>query len=59
MTLLELYRGHITKSILILGVRGRLSALCQPTQRRYHTAVATALGKNLNAIVVDSRRTGA
>eukprot|EP00611_Tribonema_gayanum_P013793 TRINITY_DN2500_c0_g1_i2.p1 TRINITY_DN2500_c0_g1~~TRINITY_DN2500_c0_g1_i2.p1 ORF type:complete len:879 (-),score=399.53 TRINITY_DN2500_c0_g1_i2:546-3182(-) len=40
------------------GVRGRLSALCKPAQRRYNEAVATAAGRHMDAIVVDTRATG-
>ncbi|KAG5190386.1 structural maintenance of chromosomes 1 protein [Tribonema minus] len=39
-------------------VRGRLSALCKPAQRRYNEAVATAAGRHMDAIVVDTRATG-
>ncbi|KAI9352679.1 RecF/RecN/SMC [Obelidium mucronatum] len=40
------------------GVHGRLIDLCKPTQRKYDTAVATILGRNIDAIVVDTERTG-
>ncbi|KAJ3068627.1 Structural maintenance of chromosomes protein 1 [Podochytrium sp. JEL0797] len=40
------------------GVHGRLVELCKPTQRKYDTAVATILGRNIDAIVVDTERTG-
>jgi len=39
------------------GVRGRLVDLCRPSQRRYHLPVTVAGGKDLDAIVVDSRAT--
>jgi hypothetical protein len=31
--------------------------LCRPSQRRYETAVAVALGKHMDAIVVDREST--
>ncbi|KAJ3356259.1 Structural maintenance of chromosomes protein 1 [Entophlyctis luteolus] len=40
------------------GVYGRLVDLCKPTQRKYDTAVATILGRNIDSIVVDTERTG-
>ncbi|KAI8982948.1 condensin complex subunit SMC1 [Trametes punicea] len=39
------------------GVRGRLVDLCKPTQRKYETAVAVVLGRNIDAIVVDEEKT--
>ncbi len=39
------------------GVRGRVVDLCKPTQRKYETAVATVLGRNIDAIVVDEEKT--
>jgi structural maintenance of chromosome 1 len=39
------------------GVRGRLVDLCQPTARKYETAVSTVLGRNIDAVVVDEERT--
>jgi chromosome segregation ATPase len=39
------------------GVRGRLVDLCQPTARKYETAVAVVLGRNIDAVVVDEERT--
>lgn len=39
------------------GVRGRLTDLCRPTQRRYDIAISTVLGRNIDAIIVDSERT--
>lgn len=44
---------------LFPGVRGRLSDLCKPTQNRYREAVAVVLGKLMDAIVVDTEKTGA
>lgn len=39
------------------GVRGRVVDLCKPTQRKYETAVATVLGRNIDAVVVDEEKT--
>lgn len=41
----------------IIGVRGRVVDLCKPTQRKYETAVATVLGRNIDAVVVDEEKT--
>ncbi|ORY79404.1 putative cohesin complex subunit [Protomyces lactucae-debilis] len=40
------------------GVKGRLTDLCRPTQRKYDIAIATIFGRNNDAIVVDTERTG-
>ncbi|KAJ1674278.1 Structural maintenance of chromosomes protein 1, partial [Spiromyces aspiralis] len=40
---------------LFTGVHGRISDLCKPTQRQYDLAVATALGRHIDAIVVDTQ----
>lgn len=40
------------------GVRGVLSDLCRPTQKRYREAVAVVFGKLMDAIVVDTSQTG-
>jgi structural maintenance of chromosome 1 len=39
------------------GVRGRLIDLCEPTQRKYETAVSVILGRNIDALVVDLEKT--
>lgn len=39
------------------GVHGRLVDLCRPTQRKYSHAVTVAAGKDMDAIVVDTRAT--
>ncbi|KAI8977063.1 RecF/RecN/SMC [Mycotypha africana] len=41
------------------GVHGKLADLCRPSQRKYDTAVATVLGRNMDAIVVDDEQTAA
>ena len=40
------------------GVHGRLVDLCRPTQRRFNLAVTVAAGKDMDAIVVDTKSTG-
>ena len=40
------------------GVQGKLVDLCRPTQRRFNMAVTVAAGKNMDAIVVDTKATG-
>ena len=40
------------------GVHGRLVDLCRPTQKRYNLAVTVAGGKEMDAIVVDTKATG-
>ena len=40
------------------GVKGRLIDLCQPRQRQYQTAVCSAMGRLMDAIVVDTAATG-
>jgi structural maintenance of chromosome 1 len=40
------------------GVHGRLFDLCRPTQRQFNMAVSVAVGKNMDAIVVDTKKTG-
>ncbi|KAK9451718.1 structural maintenance of chromosomes protein-like protein 1 [Limtongia smithiae] len=44
---------------LIPGVRGRVSDLCKPKQRKYETAMITVLGRNFDAIIVDTQKTAA
>lgn len=41
-----------------LSQYGRLIDLCQPTQKKYQIAVTKVLGKNMDAIIVDSEKTG-
>lgn len=43
---------------LFPGVHGRVLDLCQPSQRKFETAVSIVLGKNLDSIVVDSFKVG-
>ncbi|GAA5966085.1 hypothetical protein JCM21900_006440 [Sporobolomyces salmonicolor] len=39
------------------GVKGRVIDLCKPTQQKYGVAVTTVLGRNIDAIVVDTEKT--
>lgn len=39
------------------GVRGRLSDLCKPTQHKYDVAIATVLGRNSDAVIVEQQKT--
>ncbi|GAB5589148.1 Structural maintenance of chromosomes protein 1 [Umbelopsis nana] len=39
------------------GFHGRLADLCTPTQRKYDLAVSIALGRNIDAVVVDNEKT--
>ena len=39
------------------GVKGRVSDLCKPKQKKYAEAVSTVLGRNFDAIVVDTEKT--
>jgi structural maintenance of chromosome 1 len=39
------------------GVYGRLVDLCKPSQKKFDTAVSVVLGKNLDAIIVDEKKT--
>ena len=39
------------------GVKGRLVDLCRPSQQRYNLAVTVAGGKDMDAIVVDTKKT--
>ena len=39
------------------GVRGMLGHLCKPKQKKYETAVSTVLGRDFDAIIVDTEKT--
>uniref|UniRef100_A0A672PD04 Structural maintenance of chromosomes protein n=1 Tax=Sinocyclocheilus grahami TaxID=75366 RepID=A0A672PD04_SINGR len=54
-------KAEILESIKRLypgSVYGRLIDLCQPTQKKFQIAVTKVLGKNMDAIIVDSEKTG-
>ncbi|KAK4169162.1 structural maintenance of chromosomes protein 1 [Cladorrhinum sp. PSN259] len=40
------------------GVKGRVGELCKPKQKKYDEAVITALGREFDAVIVDSEKTG-
>jgi structural maintenance of chromosome 1 len=40
------------------GVRGRVGDLCKPKQKKFDEAVITALGRDFDAVIVDSEKTG-
>jgi structural maintenance of chromosome 1 len=41
------------------GVKGRVGDLCRPKQKKFHEAVATAMGRDFDSIIVDTEKTGA
>lgn len=42
---------------LFPGVHGRMLDVCKPSQKKYNTAVTIAMGKNMDAIVIDEEKT--
>lgn len=40
------------------GVHGRMTDLCRPTQKKYNLAVTVAMGKFMDAVVVEDEHTG-
>ncbi|XP_074316645.1 structural maintenance of chromosomes protein 1 [Silene latifolia] len=43
---------------LFPGVHGRMTELCRPTQKKYNLAVTVAMGKFMDAVVVQDEQTG-
>jgi len=39
------------------GVKGRVSELCKPVEKRFQTAVSTVLGRNFDAVIVENEKT--
>ena len=39
------------------GVRGRVSELCKPIEKRFGVAVSTILGRNFDAVIVENEKT--
>ncbi|KAL9031160.1 MAG: hypothetical protein Q9196_000798 [Gyalolechia fulgens] len=39
------------------GVKGRVSELCKPMEKRYGVAISTVLGRNFDAIIVENEKT--
>eukprot|EP00958_Prasinococcus_capsulatus_P004389 scaffold406_cov391-Prasinococcus_capsulatus_cf.AAC.18 len=42
---------------ILKGVHGRVSDLCSPTQKKYRLALTVAMGRNMDAVVVDNEKT--
>ena len=47
-----------TLKCLFQGVHGRMTELCRPTQKKYNLAVTVAMGKFMDAVVVEDEQTG-
>nr|TKW10721.1 hypothetical protein SEVIR_6G185300v2 [Setaria viridis] len=43
---------------LLPGVHGRMTNLCRPSQKKYNVAVTVAMGKFMDAVVVEDENTG-
>ncbi|KAJ8749142.1 hypothetical protein K2173_013749 [Erythroxylum novogranatense] len=43
---------------LFQGVHGRITDLCRPTQKKYNLAVTVAMGRFMDAVVVEDENTG-
>ncbi|KAH7517383.1 hypothetical protein FEM48_Zijuj09G0057800 [Ziziphus jujuba var. spinosa] len=43
---------------LFSGVHGRITELCRPTQKKYNLAVTVAMGRFMDAVVVEDEQTG-
>lgn len=43
---------------LFSGVHGRMTELCRPSQKKFNLAVTVAMGKFMDAIVVEDENTG-
>ncbi|KAF9607877.1 hypothetical protein IFM89_003581 [Coptis chinensis] len=43
---------------LFPGVHGRMTNLCRPTQKKYNLAVTVAMGRFMDAVVVEDEQTG-
>lgn len=42
---------------LFPGVRGRITDLCKSTQKKYNIAITVAMGRNMDAVIVDDEKT--
>ncbi|KAL5711873.1 Structural maintenance of chromosomes protein 1 [Ranunculus cassubicifolius] len=42
----------------ISGVHGRMTNLCRPTQKKYNLAVTVAMGRFMDAVIVEDEQTG-
>lgn len=54
----RLAQAFETLSRLFPGVRGRMTNLCRPTQKKYNLAVTVAMGRFMDAVVVEDEQTG-
>ncbi|XP_058733705.1 structural maintenance of chromosomes protein 1-like [Vicia villosa] len=54
----KLSRAVATLKRLFQGVHGRMTNLCRPTQKKYNLAVTVAMGKLMDAVVVEDEKTG-
>jgi structural maintenance of chromosome 1 len=43
---------------LFPGVHGRMTDLCRPTQKKFNLAVTVAMGRYMDAVVVEDESTG-
>ncbi|KAK3193546.1 hypothetical protein Dsin_024856 [Dipteronia sinensis] len=55
---LKLSQAVETLKRLFQGVHGRMTDLCRPTQKKYNLAVTVAMGKFMDAVVVEDEYTG-
>lgn len=54
----KLSKALETLKQLFPGVHGRVTDLCKPTQKKYNLAVTVAMGKFMDAVVVEDENTG-
>ncbi|KAI3901248.1 hypothetical protein MKW92_040968 [Papaver armeniacum] len=54
----RLYQAVGNLKLLFPGVHGRLTDLCRPTQVKYNLAVTVAMGRFMDAVVVEDEHTG-
>lgn len=54
----KLSKAVETLKQLFPGVHGRVTDLCKPTQKKYNLAVTVAMGKFMDAVVVEDENTG-
>ncbi|KAJ6998130.1 hypothetical protein NC653_014351 [Populus alba x Populus x berolinensis] len=54
----KLFQAVETLKRLFQGVHGRMIDLCRPTQKKYNLAVTVAMGKFMDAVVVEDESTG-
>lgn len=54
----RLSQAIVTLKRLFPGVHGRMTDLCRPTQKKYNLAVTVAMGKFMDAVIVEDEHTG-